>query len=66
MIKMLLWEIRTSKNITLTELAAMCGLSKSTINNYENSKTYPDLRQMEKLAKALDCNMTDLFDSEIK
>lgn len=64
--KMLLWEVRTEKRITLLELSKRSGLGKSTINNIENGKTSPTLMQLEALAVALDVRITDLFDSKYK
>ena len=64
--KMLLWEVRTEKRITLLELSKRSGLGKSTINNIENGKTSPTLMQLELLAVALDVRITDLFDSKYK
>ena len=64
--KILLWEVRTEKHITLLELSKRSGLGKSTINNIENGKTSPTLMQLELLAVALDVRITDLFDSKYK
>lgn len=64
--KILLWEVRTEKRITLLELSKRSGLGKSTINNIENGKTSPTLMQLELLAVALGVRITDLFDSKYK
>jgi len=64
--KILIWQIRTEKGYTLVELAKKSGLTKSTINNIENQRVSPTLRQLEKLAIALDTRIMDLFDSEYK
>ena len=64
--KMLLWKTRSEKGITLVELAEQTGISKSALSNYENNKRYPNMAQMELLAKALDTSITDLFDSPYK
>lgn len=61
-----IWEVRNSKGVSLVELARDTGISKSTLNNYENNKIYPNLLQLERIATALDCRITDLFDSERK
>ena len=63
---MLLWKTRSEKGITLVELAEQTGISKSALSNYENNKRYPNMAQMELLAKALDTSITDLFDSPYK
>lgn len=64
--KVLLWQARQSRDITLVELAKRTGVSKSTLNNIENYRTSPTLIQLERIAIALNCKITDLFDSEYK
>jgi len=64
--KILLGEIRYGKNLTLKQLEALTGISKSTLNNIENEKVSPSLKQLETIAKALGMRITDLFDSEYK
>ena len=61
MIDVLLWQVRTAQGITLRELEQMTGLSKSTLNRLENGQTSPTLAQLDILATALDCNITDFF-----
>lgn len=61
MIKMLIWQQRSKRDITLVELSKMTGISKSTLNNFENEKTSPNLLQLEKISVALDCEITELF-----
>lgn len=64
--KILVWQIRTVKRITLVELAKRSGIGKSTINNIENEKVSPTLMQLESLAAALEVHITDLFESDWK
>ena len=64
--KILVWEMRTSKGCTLMELSNKSGIGKSTINNIENGKVSPTLFQLEMIAIALGVNITDLFESEYK
>lgn len=64
--KILVWQIRTAKRITLVELAKRSGIGKSTINNIENEKVSPTLMQLESLAEALEVHITDLFESDWK
>lgn len=64
--KILLWEMRTEKGLTLMELSKKSGIGKSTINNIENGKVSPTLFQLEMMAIALDAKITDLFESEYK
>lgn len=60
------WNVRIQKGYTLKQLEALSGISKSTINNIENGVTCPTILQLEKLAKALDVRITDLFESDYK
>lgn len=64
--KVLLWEMRTKKNCTLMQLAEKTGIGKSTLNNIENGKTSPTLFQLETIAIALGCHISDLYESEHK
>lgn len=61
-----LWEKRTEKRFTLLKLAEKTGLGKSTLNNIENGKVSPTLKQLEAIAIALKVRITDLFESEYK
>lgn len=64
--KILTWQARRNKNLTLIKLAAVTGLSKSTLNNIENGKVSPTLDELEVIAKALNVKITDLFDCDCK
>ena len=66
MVKVTLWDARDSRDITLIELSKKTGISKSTLNNFENKISYPNILQLEKIAIALNCKITDLFESEFK
>lgn len=57
--KILVWEMRTSKGFTLMELSKKSGIGKSTINNIENGKVSPTLFQLEMIAIALGVKITD-------
>ena len=61
-----IWHYRTQKNLTLSQLEKLTGISKSALNSLENGKTSPTLNQLELIAKALHIKITDLFDSEYK
>lgn len=61
-----LWEIRTAKGLKLEAVAAVTGVSKSTLNNIENGNTSPTLANLEKIAKGLGCRISDLYESEYK
>lgn len=64
--KVLTWQARNYKKITLIELSKKTGISKSTLNNIDNEKVSPTLKQLEAIAKALNVKITDLFESEYK
>lgn len=64
--KLLIWQTRAEKGITLVELAEQTGISKSALSNYENNKRYPNMEQIELIAKALGTSISDLYDSPYK
>lgn len=64
--KILTWQARNDKRISLVKLSQMTGISKSTLNNIENEKVSPTMAELEAIAKALDVRITDLFDSNYK
>lgn len=61
-----IWEIRNQKGLTLVELAKLTRISKSTLDNFENGRTVPNMVQMENLAIALNVGINDLFESDHK
>jgi transcriptional regulator with XRE-family HTH domain len=64
--KILTWQARRNKKITLIKLSEVSGISKSTLNNIENERVSPTMKQMEAIAKALNMRITELFDSDYK
>jgi transcriptional regulator with XRE-family HTH domain len=64
--KILTWQARNNKKVTLVKLSKMTGISKSTLNNIENEKVSPTIAELEAIAKALGMKITDLFDSNYK
>ncbi|MBS6182552.1 helix-turn-helix transcriptional regulator [[Clostridium] innocuum] len=64
--KLLIYERRTEKEKSLRELSKLTGITRSTLNNYENGKTSPTIHQLEKIAEALNIKITDLFESDFK
>nr|DAE64140.1 MAG TPA: hypothetical protein [Caudoviricetes sp.] len=64
--KILTWQARNNKKVTLVKLSKMTGISKSTLNNIENEKVSPTIAELEAIAKALRMKITDLFDSDYK
>lgn len=64
--KLLIWEERTKKNMSLRQLSARTGISHAALNNYENGNRYPTIEQLERIAKALHVKISDLYDSDFK
>lgn len=64
--EVLTWKARTEKNLTLRELEAITGISRSTLNTIENGQTSPTLRQLETIAEALDTTISALYESSYK
>lgn len=64
--KILLAKIREEKEMTLKEVAILTGLKLSTVHDIEIGKSSPRMNQMEKLAKGLNCRISDLYESDFK
>ena len=64
--KILLADFMYNKNISARQLAALTGISKSTINNIANETYSPTMDNMEKLAAVLRVRISDLYDSPYK
>lgn len=60
-----LWEVRTAKGLKLEAVAALTGVSKSTLNNIENGKTSPTLANLEKIAQGLGCRISTCTNQNI-
>ena len=57
-----LTELMTLRGFSQNTLSDYTGLSKGSINNYINGTATPSATALRKLARALDCNITDLLD----
>lgn len=58
--------LRKEKSLTLQELADKSGLYKSNISDIENEKRFkPNIKTLEKLARALECEIGDFFERSI-
>ena len=66
MIEIKIREMRDKKRISLRTLSRKTKISIGALNNYENNKTSPTLDNTEEIAKALNCKINDLFESEFK
>lgn len=64
--KILTWQVRSRKKVTLVELSRLTGISKSTLNNIDNYRVSPTMNQMEAIAKGLGCKISDLYESQYK
>lgn len=64
--KLLIWQERTKRGVTLRELSMRTGISKSALDNYENGIRCPNMNQMELIAKALDTSISNLYESQYK
>lgn len=58
--EILTWYARNRKNVTRIKLSELTGISKSTLNNIENGRVSPTIEQLEIIAKALGCRISDL------
>lgn len=60
--RILIREIRKEKGIKLEALAQLTGISKSTINDYENGLYMPRFDYLLKIAKALEVSLEDIYE----
>ena len=64
--KILLWEQRSVRNMSLRVLAAKTQISKTRLWRIENTVIYPTIAELEAIAKALNIRISDLFESVYK
>ncbi len=64
--ELLIWKKRSEKNMKLEELSRLSGISISALSNYENGLRYPNMKQMEGIAKALGSRIEELYTSKYK
>ena len=55
---------RKGLNLSQEELAELTGVTRQSINNYENAKTLPDSKTLSALARALGIKLDDLLRQE--
>jgi len=60
-VEILIRNIRENKNIKLDKLAELSGISKGTLSKIERNEQQPKLITMLLIAKALKCNITELY-----
>ena len=56
--------LRLLRNLTQKELAIKAGLTDAAIRNYELGNRSPTKEQLQKIAQALDCDISALTDHE--
>ena len=61
-----IFEKRKEKGFTLEKLSKKTNISTSALNNYENGLRSININQLELIAKALGCRISDLYESEYK
>lgn len=54
-------DILKERNLTLSAFAEQVGISQSNLSNYANGNISPTLETLEKIAKALNISVTELF-----
>jgi transcriptional regulator with XRE-family HTH domain len=54
-------KIRESKGLSQQDLAAKCNFEKSNMSRLETGRVNPTLSTLEKVAKALDVSLIELF-----
>ena len=55
-------KFREEKGLTIRQLEYKTGISKSTLSRIENNQARLYLDSLEKISKALKCDLKDLFD----
>lgn len=65
-LKIKIWQRRAERGISLKQLEKKTGIPKSSLNRYENNQSDITLVKLEKIAKALGCRISDLYESEYK
>ena len=58
-------ELRTRKGISLSELAYMCDFEKASLSRIELGKTNTTVLTLRKICKALDVNISELFNERL-
>ena len=55
-------KVRTSKGLSLSELAYMCDFEKASLSRIELGKTNTTVLTLRKICKALDIDISELFE----
>lgn len=59
--KLSLKALRINKGLTQVEAAKELGISEYTLNNYENFKSFPDVKIIEKILKLYKVDYNDII-----
>lgn len=54
-------EVSKSQGVTITKLAELVGITQPNMSNIANGKTSPSLELLERIAAALEVDVTELF-----
>ncbi len=54
--------IRKKRGFTQKELGNLCGINEANIRKYENNRQNPKIETLQKIANALEVNVTELLD----
>jgi DNA-binding XRE family transcriptional regulator len=57
-------EIREKQNLNQTNLAKKAGISNGTLCDIESYRKSPNIKTLEKIAKALEVKVRDLLDED--
>lgn len=67
MITLFIYDWRTTREYSTRDLAELTGISRTMINKYEQcGNEHIDIKKLELIAMALNCHITDLFNSQYK
>lgn len=55
-------EVLKERKITVVSLAGSVGMAQPSMSNIVNGKTMPSLETLEKIANAIGCPVTELFE----
>lgn len=54
-------EVSKAQGVSITKLAELVGITQPNMSNIANGKTSPSLDLLERIASALEVNITELF-----
>lgn len=60
----LLRQQRLAKGLEQSDLAALIGVTRQSISNWETGKTIPNLAMINKLQNVLNCNFKEMIDTK--